>query len=125
MQAYAIDGYGAPITLHEMPEPVAGPGEVLVQILAASVNPIDVKIGVGAFKAILPYDMPLILGHDLAGIVTAVGPGTSRFKIDDTVFACVGVTGSEPFRRELQSQKRVWHSSPPALACLRLRLCHL
>ena len=90
MQAYAIDGYGAPITLHEMPEPVAGPGEVLVQILAASVNPIDVKIGVGAFKAILPYDMPLILGHDLAGIVTAVGPGTSRFKIDDTVFACVG-----------------------------------
>lgn len=90
MKAYAIDAYKAPVTLHQLPEPVAGPGEVVVAIAAASVNPIDVKVRSGAFKAILPYDMPLVLGHDLAGTVVAIGPGATRFKIGDCVFACAG-----------------------------------
>lgn len=90
MKAYAIDAYKAPVTLHQLPEPVAGPGEVVVAIAAASVNPIDVKVRSGAFKAVLPYDMPLVLGHDLAGTVVAVGPGATRFKVGDAVFACAG-----------------------------------
>lgn len=90
MKAYAIDAYKAPVTLHQLPEPVAGPGEVLVAIAAASVNPIDVKVGSGEFKMILPYKMPLVLGHDLAGTVAAVGPGVTRFKVGDAVFACAG-----------------------------------
>jgi NADPH:quinone reductase-like Zn-dependent oxidoreductase len=90
MKVYAIDAYKAPVTLHQLPEPVAGPGEVVVAIAAASVNPIDVKVRSGAFKAILPYDMPLVLGHDLAGTVVAVGPGATRFKVGDAVFACAG-----------------------------------
>ncbi len=90
MKAYAINAYKAPITLQQRPEPVAGPGEVVVAIHAASVNPIDVKVRAGAFKAILPYDMPLTLGHDLAGTVLAIGPGATRFKIGDAVFACAG-----------------------------------
>lgn len=90
MKAYAIDAYKAPVTLHQLPEPVAGAGEVVVSIAAASVNPIDVKVRSGAFKAILPYEMPLVLGHDLAGTVVAVGSGATRFKVGDSVFACAG-----------------------------------
>lgn len=90
MKAYAIDAYNAPVTLHQLADPVAGPGEVVVAIAAASVNPIDVKVRAGAFKAILPYDMPLVLGHDLAGTVIAVGPGATRFTVGDAVFACAG-----------------------------------
>lgn len=90
MRAYAINAYKAPVTLHQLAEPVAGPGEVVVAIAAASVNPIDVKVRAGAFKAVLPYDMPLVLGHDLAGTVVEVGPGATRFSVGDAVFACAG-----------------------------------
>ena len=90
MKAYAIDAYKAPLTLHDLPEPVAGAGEVVISMAAASVNPIDVKVQSGAFKAVLPYKMPLTLGHDLAGTVVAVGAGVTRMKVGDEVFACAG-----------------------------------
>lgn len=90
MKAYAIDAYKTPATLHHLPEPVAGPGEVVIAIAAASVNPIDVKLRQGAFKAILPHDMPLVLGHDLAGSIVSIGPGVTRYQIGDKVFACAG-----------------------------------
>lgn len=86
MKAFAIDGYKADLTLREMPDPVAGPGEVVVAIGAASVNPLDVKLQEGAFKAVLPYRFPMILGHDFAGTVIALGNGANRFKIGDKVF---------------------------------------
>jgi NADPH:quinone reductase-like Zn-dependent oxidoreductase len=90
MKAYAIDAYKGPLRLHQLPEPVAGPGEVLVSIAASSVNPIDVKVRTGAFKVILPYAMPLVLGHDFAGSIIAVGTGVTGFKSGDQVFACAG-----------------------------------
>lgn len=90
MHAYAIDAYKGPLTLHQLPEPVAGPGEVLVSIAASSVNPIDVKVRAGAFKVILPYSMPLVLGHDFAGTIIAVGSGVTGFKPGDEIFACAG-----------------------------------
>jgi NADPH:quinone reductase-like Zn-dependent oxidoreductase len=73
-----------------MPDPVAGPGEVLIAIAAASVNPLDVKLREGAFKLVLPYSMPLVLGHDLAGTVIAAGLATHRFKVGDEVFGRAG-----------------------------------
>ena len=72
MQAFAIDSYKAALRPREMPDPVGGPGEVVVAIAAASVNPLDVNLGEGAFKLVLPYGMPLVLRHDLAGTVIAV-----------------------------------------------------
>lgn len=90
MKAFAIDAYKAALRPCEMPDPVAGPGEVVVAIAAASVNPLDVKLREGAFRLILPYPMPLVLGHDLAGTVIAVGPGTRRFKAGDEVFGRAG-----------------------------------
>lgn len=90
MKAFAIDAYKAPLKVHEVAEPVARDGQVIVAIEAASVNPLDVKLRSGAFKAILPYEMPLVLGHDLAGTVIAAEPGVTRVRVGDAVFACVG-----------------------------------
>ncbi len=90
MKAFAIDSHKAALRPRELPDPVAGPGEVVVAIAAASVNPLDVKLREGAFKLILPYSMPLVLGHDLAGTVIEVGPATRRFKVGDEVFGRAG-----------------------------------
>jgi alcohol dehydrogenase len=89
MKAFVIDRYkpsdGGRIT--DVPEPAPTDGQVLVQIHAAGVNLLDSKIRGGEFKFILPYRMPLILGHDVAGEVVRVGPGVQRFNVGDAVYA--------------------------------------
>ncbi|KAA8554003.1 MULTISPECIES: NADP-dependent oxidoreductase [Pseudomonas] len=89
MKAFIIDRYGKKVALRvtEMPEPELGKDDVLVQIHAAGVNPLDVKIRDGEFKMILPYRMPLILGNDLAGVVVRVGSQVQQFKPGDEVYA--------------------------------------
>ncbi|MBK9556433.1 MAG: NADP-dependent oxidoreductase [Bacteroidetes bacterium] len=71
----------------DLPEPVVNDNEVLIQIHAASINLIDSKLKSGEFKLILPYKLPLILGHDVAGVVTKTGYKVSRFNVGDEVFA--------------------------------------
>src|SRR6266404_9196706 len=88
MKAFIIDGYGKKNgRFGEMPEPAVGEDEVLVQIHAAGVNPVDSKIRDGEFKLILPYRFPLILGNELAGVVTRVGSRVRQFKPGDEVYA--------------------------------------
>lgn len=89
MKAFIIDRYGKKETgrIAEMPEPALRDDDVLIQIHAASVNALDSKIRSGEFKLILPYRLPLILGNDVAGTVVQVGPGVSRFKPGDEVYA--------------------------------------
>lgn len=87
MKAFAIDRYRGDVTAREVPDPVPGAEDVVVQIAAASVNPLDLRLRDGAFKAFLPYRMPLVLGNDLAGVVVAVGVAVRRFKVGDEVFA--------------------------------------
>jgi alcohol dehydrogenase len=70
-----------------MPVPDLREDDVLIQIHAAGVNPLDSKIRDGAFKLILPYRLPLILGNDLAGVVVRVGSRVRRFKPGDEVYA--------------------------------------
>lgn len=72
----------------DLPRPEPGPGDVLVRIVAASVNPVDVKIRAGG-GAIAP-ELPAVLGCDMAGIVVAVGEGVSDFAAGDRVYGCVG-----------------------------------
>ena len=69
------------------PDPEVGENDVLVQIHAAGVNPLDSKIRSGEFKQILPYRLPLILGHEAAGVVMRVGSRVRRFKPGDEVYA--------------------------------------
>jgi NADPH:quinone reductase-like Zn-dependent oxidoreductase len=89
MKAFIIDRYGsgARVRAGELPDPVMREDDVLVQIHAAGVNLLDSKIRSGEFKLILSYRMPLILGHDVAGVVVRVGPRVRRFKLGDEVYA--------------------------------------
>ncbi|GAA0675489.1 NADPH:quinone reductase-like Zn-dependent oxidoreductase [Sphingomonas insulae] len=89
MKAYILDRYGKqpPLRLGDMPEPVPAADEVLVEIHAAGLNQLDAKIRDGAFKPILPYKPPFVLGHDLAGRVVSVGQGVRGFKPGDEVYA--------------------------------------
>ena len=89
MKAFFLDSYGSDqrLRLGEAPEPEVGDSDVLVQIHAASVNPLDSKIKSGEFKSLLRYRLPLILGNDLAGVVVRVGPKVRHFKPGDEVYA--------------------------------------
>ncbi|HTD13308.1 MAG TPA: NADP-dependent oxidoreductase [Steroidobacteraceae bacterium] len=89
MKAVVIDRFGSNevVRAGEMPDPALRDEDVLVEIHAASVNPLDLKIREGKLKLILPYRLPLILGNDLAGVVLRVGPGVRRFKPGDEVYA--------------------------------------
>ena len=88
MKAFILDHYGkSALRLGDAPEPEVGDNDVLVQVHAASVNPLDSKIRDGAFKQILPYRLPLVLGNDVAGVVTRIGANVRRFKPGDEVYA--------------------------------------
>ncbi|MGH6647614.1 NADP-dependent oxidoreductase [Aquabacterium sp.] len=89
MKAFMLDRHGKQraLRLTDTPEPELRDNEVLVQVHAAGVNLLDAKIKSGEFKLILPYKLPLILGHDVAGIVAKVGSLVSQFKPGDEVFA--------------------------------------
>jgi len=71
MKAFILDHYGNAdgVRAGEMPEPQLREDDVLVQVHAAGVNQLDSKIRDGEFKLILPYHLPIILGHDVAGVV--------------------------------------------------------
>src|SRR5207244_9467090 len=69
--------------------PVMGPMDLLVQVHAAGVNPVDVRTRSGQLKALLKYRFPLVLGNDLSGVVSDVGAQVTRFKKGDAVYARV------------------------------------
>jgi len=91
MKAALLTGHGGPEMLRygDAPDPTAGPGEVVVDIHAASVNAADckVRLGGGAYGNIR---FPYILGRDFSGVISAVGDDVTDFAVGDAVF---GVTG--------------------------------
>ena len=89
MKAFIVDRYGSKdgVRFGDMPEPELRDDDVLVQIHAAGVNPLDSKTRDGEFKIILPYRLPLILGNEVAGVVVRVGSRVRRFKPGDEVYA--------------------------------------
>jgi NADPH:quinone reductase-like Zn-dependent oxidoreductase len=89
VKAFILDRYGSKVPLRagEMADPEVGDDDVLVQIHAAGVNLLDAKIRNGDFKLILPYRPPVVLGHDLAGVVIRVGARVKRLKPGDEVYA--------------------------------------
>jgi NADPH:quinone reductase-like Zn-dependent oxidoreductase len=91
MKAFLLEKYQkkAALRLADVPEPPLREDEVLVQINAAGVNLLDAKIRDGEFKPILPYKLPLILGHDLAGAIVKTGPKATRYKVGDEVYSRV------------------------------------
>lgn len=89
MKAFVINKYSkkGSLQLAEVPVPEVKDNDVLVDVYAAGVNLLDSKIKTGEFKLILPYKLPLILGHDVAGIVVKVGKNVKKFKVGDEVYA--------------------------------------
>jgi NADPH:quinone reductase-like Zn-dependent oxidoreductase len=89
MKAAAFSAYGGPevLKIMDIETPKPGPGEVLVEVRAASVNPVDWKIRQGMLKDFFPVTFPRILGRDMAGIVAGVGADVAGFKIGDRVYA--------------------------------------
>lgn len=91
MKALVLKHYGGldQVAFADIPRPVLKPDEILVQVYAAGLNPIDYMIPKGTFKPILRFQLPATLGSDLAGIVVEVGSRVTRFKPGDAVFASI------------------------------------
>ncbi|MGB8879191.1 MAG: alcohol dehydrogenase catalytic domain-containing protein [Solirubrobacteraceae bacterium] len=86
MRAITVNEYGAAPALTEVPDPHPGPGQVLIRVEAAGMNPMDRSMAAGAWKEQMPGSFPFVLGADLAGVVDAVGEGAARFKPGEEVF---------------------------------------
>ncbi|TVU66772.1 NADP-dependent oxidoreductase [Paenarthrobacter nitroguajacolicus] len=87
MKAFVLTQYKEQLRQIDVPEPELGNHDVLVEVHAAGLNQLDEKIRLGEFKQILPYKLPQVLGHDVAGVVLQVGPEVRAFKAGDEVFA--------------------------------------
>ena len=94
MKALALEAFDVPPAVIDTPEPVAGPGEVLVRIRASSVNAFDVGVAAGAMKQYMPYEFPVVLGGDVAGTIESIGEGVEGFSVGDRVFGMMGSKGS-------------------------------
>lgn len=94
MLAAYIEAYGGPERLRvgQLPEPQPGRSDLLVDVAAASVNPLDFKLREGKVKSMMRFDFPLILGNDLSGTVRAIGSEVTRFRVGDRIVARLGKT---------------------------------
>ncbi|WP_225625884.1 NADP-dependent oxidoreductase [Streptomyces werraensis] len=85
MKALQFTAYGDRPVVTEIPDPVPGPGEVLVRVAGAALNPLDIKIGAGHVQEFFPVTFPLTVGTDLAGTVERLGSGVTGWSVGDTV----------------------------------------
>jgi NADPH:quinone reductase-like Zn-dependent oxidoreductase len=91
IKAARLVAYGSHdgFVIEEVPEPVAGPGEILIRVAGAAVNPIDVMLRRGGFDLFMPLAFPAQLGGDVSGVVEAVGEGVTQFKPGDRVMGMI------------------------------------
>ncbi len=90
MRAFALDAFGQPGSIHDVPEPEPAEGQVRVRVAAASLNPFDNIVIQGYMKDRMEHRLPLIPAGDFSGTVDALGSGVEGFSVGDPVF---GVTG--------------------------------
>src|SRR4051794_19349767 len=89
MKALVMTGYGSlsdHIQITEVPAPVPGEKDVLIDVHAVSINPIDLKIVQGALRQIEKRHFPVVMGFDVSGTVRAIGSAVRRFRVGDSVF---------------------------------------
>lgn len=111
MRAIVLSGYGGVDQLQlrdDVPEPIAGPGEIKVRLAASSVNPIDWKLRRGGYR---PLELPAILGRDASGEVVAVGEGASAFQIGARVLGLV----NKAYAEYVVDKENAWAGLPAAL----------
>src|SRR6266496_5427275 len=91
MNALVLKRYGGldQVAFADIPKPNLKPDEILVQVHAVGLNPVDAMIPKGTFKPFLRFELPATLGSDLASVVVEVGSRVTRFKSGDAVFASI------------------------------------
>ncbi|TJZ77074.1 NADP-dependent oxidoreductase [Rhodococcus oryzae] len=88
MKAFTVSRYGPDaLQLSDVPVPSVGAHDVLVDVRAASINPLDKMVRNGEFKQLLKYKRPFVLGHDVSGVITQVGADVRNFKVGDEVYS--------------------------------------
>jgi NADPH:quinone reductase-like Zn-dependent oxidoreductase len=85
MRAITVTGYGSTPSIADIPTPEPAPGQILIRLRAAGMNPMDVTLASGAWKP-MPATFPMVLGADGAGSVESLGDGASRFSVGDDIF---------------------------------------
>jgi NADPH:quinone reductase-like Zn-dependent oxidoreductase len=110
----------------ELPDPVAGRGELLVDVHAASVNAADWKVRAGTYAAVSRF--PYVLGRDFSGVVSALGEGVSDFKVGDPVFGVCDAGQEGAYAERIAIKAAIVASKPDALShaqCAALALAGL
>ena len=116
MKAAYIERHGGPevLTFGEMPDPVAAPGEVVVDIVAASVNGADWKVREGQSGQLARF--PYILGRDFSGVISAVGAGVSDLSVGDEVFGVCDVGQEGAYAEKIAIKASIVAKKPAALS---------
>jgi NADPH:quinone reductase-like Zn-dependent oxidoreductase len=115
MKAVFIDHFGGPEVLQygDLPDPVAAPGEVVVDVVAASVNGADWKVRVGQYKQ---TKFPFALGRDFSGVVSAVGAGVDDLKVGDAVFGVLEAGQEGAYAEKVAVKAAIVAKKPDALS---------
>ena len=118
MKAVYLERFGAPDVLQfgELADPVAGPGEVLVDVAAASVNAADWKFRSGQYARHAATKFPLIPGRDFSGTVSALGSGVEDPKMGDAVFGVLDVGREGTYTEKLAIKAAIVAKKPPTLS---------
>jgi len=98
MKAFYLTSYGGSEASEfgDLPDPLAGNGQIIIQVKAVSINPVDYKIKHGDLKLIVGSKFPKIIGSDFAGIIKETGPGTVSFKEGDKVYGAIPAFSGKP-----------------------------
>ncbi|RPI41581.1 MAG: NADP-dependent oxidoreductase, partial [Betaproteobacteria bacterium] len=128
MKAAYFMQHGGPEVMRygDVPDPVAGPGQVLVDIHAASVNGADWKVRIGRYASVSSF--PYVPGRDFSGVVSALGPGVTDFKVGDPVFGVCDAGQEGAYAEKIAIKAAIVARKPDALtheACAALALIGL
>jgi alcohol dehydrogenase len=117
MRAFVLTKYGGPeaAVLRDVPRPSPRPGEVLVRVHAAGLNPVDFKTREGKLKVVQRYALPVVMGNELAGTVEALGEGVTRFAVGDRVFGRMAKAAMGAFADYAAVPEDVLATMPPSL----------
>lgn len=118
MKAIVIDNYGGKEQLkeREMEKPAIHENQVLVEIHATSINPIDWKLREGYLKEMLPWEFPIILGWDAAGVIAEVGANVKHFSVGDRVFARPATTRQGTYAEFVPVEEELLAHMPEAMS---------
>ena len=118
MQRIQYHRYGGPevLCLEDFTLPDPGPGQIRVRVKAAAANPMDWKMFKGEMKLMTGQTFPRGLGHDFAGVVEAVGPSVTRFKVGDEVYGAAGLKAAGAFADALVTDDKMVFLKPQSLS---------